>query len=173
MTEEEKQAKVKLEEAKEKLKKAEAVEKKKKTDKKPEVEDKPNLGGRPSLWVNPEVLKKLVDEFFKREKEPTLAGLAVSLNISRSTLYNYAEKDGFLDIIKKARERVEEVYERRLVYGSQPTGVIFALKNMSWRDKRDVDHTSKGESIGGFNYLIPSKKKKAKKNDIPDTKAKS
>lgn len=94
--------------------------------------------GRPAIWTSPEVLEKLVDQYFEHEKQPTLAGLAVALDISRSTLYNYGAKDEFLDIIKKARERVERIYEGILIYGDKPTGVIFALKNMSWKDRTDV-----------------------------------
>ncbi len=98
-------------------------------------------GGRPLKFNTPEEVETAISYYFEEEKEPTLAGLAVYLGISRSTLYNYEEKDQFLDIIKKAREKVESVYEKRLVYGNTPTGVIFALKNMSWRDKTETELT--------------------------------
>ena len=99
--------------------------------------------GRPSLWVNPEVVKKMVDEYFENEKEPTLAGLAYSLGISRASLYNYAQKDEFIDIIKDARARVMKLYEKRLIYSTTPTGVIFALKNMGWKDRTDMTTNDK------------------------------
>lgn len=36
---------------------------------------------------------------------------------------------------------------------------IFAGKNMfGWRDKQEVDHTTGGEKIAGFNYVIPENK---------------
>ncbi len=51
---------------------------------------------------------------------------------------------------------------------------IAEYNKLKTRITQKMDHTSKGESIGGFNYLIPKKKKKvAKKNDIPNAKAKS
>lgn len=106
-----------------------------------------HAGGRPSLWTNPEVVKKLIDEYFNREKMPTMAGLAVSLDVSRSTLYNYADKDEFMDIIKKARWKIEEAYEKLLIYGDKPTGVIFALKNTGWTDKQETDITTKGQPL--------------------------
>lgn len=106
-----------------------------------------NKGGRPSLWVNPEVLAKLVDEYFENETQPTLAGLAYSLGISRSTLYNYENKDEFLDIIKKARRKVEKEYEKHLVYTDRPTGVIFALKNMGWADRSVNEEKHSGTVI--------------------------
>ena len=106
-----------------------------------------NKTGRPSLWVNPEVLSKLVDSYFEQEKQPTLSGLALALDISRSSLYNYGEKDEFLHIIKKARARVEHAYEKLLLYSPSPTGVIFALKNMGWADAQKIDHSTLGKEL--------------------------
>lgn len=111
------------------------------------VKKEANKGGRPSLWVNPEVLKKLIDEYFEHEKEPTLAGLACALDIARSTLYEYSKKDGFSDILKKSRQKVEAHYEKRLIYSGRPTGVIFALKNMGWTDRQGIDHTTKDKPL--------------------------
>lgn len=98
--------------------------------------------GRPNTWKDPKFLQKLIDEYFKNNDKPTLAGLAYALGVSRSTLYAYEEKDDFSDIIKKSRQRVEKSYEERLIYGTQPTGVIFALKNMGWKDKVETDINS-------------------------------
>lgn len=103
--------------------------------------------GRPQVWETPGVLQKLVDNYFDSETKPTLAGLSCALDVSRSTLYNYEHKDEFLHIIKKARQRVERIYEETLMYGDRPTGVIFALKNMGWSDKTDIDHTTKGKEL--------------------------
>jgi len=103
--------------------------------------------GRPLKFESPEALKMLIDDYFDLDSKPTLAGLAYALGISRSTLYNYEEKNEFLDIIKRARERVERVYETRLIYENNPTGVIFALKNMSWKDKTETDLHVEGALI--------------------------
>ena len=122
--------------------------------------------GRPPIWTDPIDLKKLVfDYFHKKDVKPTLAGLALALKIDRQTLYNYGKKDEFFDIIKNARDRVAEVYEERLVYGSQPTGVIFALKNMGWADRRDYQHEVKDmrANVTGFDLKNPSEKEKPKK----------
>jgi len=108
---------------------------------------KKNKVGRPPIWKDPIELKQLVFDYFNEEKKPTLAGLACFLGISRSTLYNYENKDKFLDIIKKARQKVESIYEERLIYSSSPTGVIFALKNMGWTDKWEGDITTKGKPL--------------------------
>jgi hypothetical protein len=103
--------------------------------------------GRPMIWKSPEELQKLVDDYFQSTERCTLSGLAVHIGICRKTLYNYESKDDFLHIIKKARDKVESIYEERAIYENNPTGVIFALKNMGWSDKLSTDHTTKGESL--------------------------
>lgn len=95
--------------------------------------------GRPLLFESPEELSASVMDYIQNEKKPTLAGLAYSLGIDRQTLYNYKERPEFFDIIKKATDYVEYKYEERLIYESNPTGVIFALKNMGWKDKQEID----------------------------------
>lgn len=117
---------------------------------------KKNKGGRPSLWVDPQQLQDLIDKYFENEKQPTFAGLAYYIGIDRGTLYNYEKKDEFFNTIKKARAKMLQVYENLLIYnGKNTAGIIFALKNTGWSDKTEVDHTSKGERIVGFNYLPP------------------
>ena len=103
--------------------------------------------GRPLAYQSAEELQIAVDTYFAEEKIPTLAGLAYHLNISRSTLYLYDDKEQFSDIIKRAREAVEAIYEARLIYSNSPTGVIFALKNMSWKDKTEQDLHVEGSLI--------------------------
>lgn len=99
--------------------------------------------GRPQTWTDPVVVQKVIDQYFSNQKQPTMAGLAEALDISRSTLYNYAEKDEFLDTIRKARQKIELLYENLLIYGGAPTGVIFALKNTGWKDRTDVTTNDK------------------------------
>jgi hypothetical protein len=106
-----------------------------------------NKGGRPPIWSNPNELKGLVDMYFETTTRWTLAGLAVFLGIDRKTLYNYEDKDEFFHIIKNARDRVEAIYEERAIYENNPTGVIFALKNMGWTDRLATDHSTLGEKI--------------------------
>ena len=95
--------------------------------------------GRPLLFQTPDELWSAVLDYIQKEKKPTLAGLAYFLGIDRQTLYNYKERPEFFDIIKKATNYVEHKYEERLIYESNPTGVIFALKNMGWKDKQEVE----------------------------------
>lgn len=89
------------------------------------------------IWKNASELAQLVKEYFDQTNRPTLSGLAVFLEIDRQTLYNYKERDEFFDIIKKATAKVESIYEERAIYENNPTGVIFALKNMGWTDRME------------------------------------
>lgn len=103
---------------------------------------------RPLIFKTPEELQSKIDEYIKTEERPTLAGLAYHLGINRQTLYNYKERPEFLDIIKSATDYIESQYEQRLIYGTNPTGLIFALKNMGWSDKKEVEQ--KTEHAGGI-----------------------
>jgi hypothetical protein len=98
------------------------------------------MAGRPMKFTSAEHLSQLVEEYFQTNDKPTLSGLALALGMDRKTLFNYGKKDLFFPIVKEARERVEAVYEERLIYSDKPTGVIFALKNMDWKDRHD--HTT-------------------------------
>ena len=113
--------------------------------------------GRPLIWKDPETLEKFIIDYFDNNEKPTLAGLAYYLDIDRKTLYNYKERDEFFHIIKRAQAKVEATYEERAIYENNPTGVIFALKNMGWSDSLKTDHTTAGEKITGFTLEVISK----------------
>lgn len=104
-----------------------------------------NTGGRPPIFKNETELRKAVDEYFdyiKEEKEPaTVTGLTLFLGFAnRQSLYDYEENnEKYSCIIKRARARVEHEYEKCL-FAQSPTGAIFALKNMGWRDKSEIAH---------------------------------
>lgn len=114
-----------------------------------------NNGGRPALFNSSDELQSKIDEYFDggahKKKYSTLAGiveipiyticgLAYYLGFSsRSTFYEYENKIEFSDNIKKAKLRIEMSYEETL-QEKAPTGAIFALKNMGWSDKSEIDH---------------------------------
>jgi hypothetical protein len=116
--------------------------------------------GRPRMFETPEALQKKVDEYFlnppnkrtittstgtttKVEQVPIYAicGLAYFLGfLDRQSLYDYEKRnDEYSCIIKKAHFFIESEYEVAL-RDNNVAGVIFALKNMGWTDKREVDH---------------------------------
>lgn len=107
--------------------------------------------GRPPLYENPEDLNIKVNEYFDSIKPRTndngdtfynytTTGLALFLGFeTRQSLYDYRDRqDDFSYIIKRALLVIENKYEEALSISS-PTGAIFALKNMGWKDKTEVD----------------------------------
>lgn len=68
------------------------------------------------------------------------------------------EKKAFSHTIKEAKERCEAYAEEQLFIGKNPHGVQFSLKNnFGWRDKNEIDMTSKGDKVATINYIIPQK----------------
>lgn len=105
------------------------------------------MTGRPRKIESPERMDELVSEYeskcFADEKAVTLTGLIRHLGLSsRQSLDEYSKYEGFSDSVKRAKLLVEQSYEERLS-GNAPTGAIFALKNMGWRDKQDHEVTGK------------------------------
>ena len=99
--------------------------------------------GRPPIYSNDaegfEQVKNKCIEYFERDEKATITGLALYLGFScRDTLYEYAKKDVFSDLIKRAMLMVENSYEL-----SATSFDIFALKNMGWKDKTEVEQTNK------------------------------
>ncbi len=135
-----------------------------------------NKGGRPPHYKTPKELQAKIDEYF--EKPPntrtmTLAngssveiplygvsGLAYALGfMDRQSLYDYDNRsDKFSCIVKRARLFIESEYEVAL-RDNNVTGIIFALKQMGWKDRQEIDHAIS-------DYLHPELK------DIPDSKLK-
>jgi len=122
-----------------------------------------NNAGRPAKFDEPAALQEKVEEYFiwaKNENNgiKTITGLALFLGFeSRQSIYDY-EKDGeYSYIIKNARMRVEEGYEERLHTGI-PTGAIFALKNMGWKDKVETGFTdTEGKDVSPIQIIqLPS-----------------
>ena len=100
--------------------------------------------GRPRTFATPEDFEAAFDaaaaKLVEEGRPFTLSGLLYHMGIrSRQTLSDYEEIDGFSGPVKKLRQFVEMHYEDRL-HGNSPTGAIFALKNMGWKDRQEHDH---------------------------------
>lgn len=98
-------------------------------------------GGRPRIYDDPDELDELCDSYFavcKENKErPTITGLTLYLGFAdKTTLYDYRDREEFSHPIKKSITRIENELEKKLENNSV-AGVIFALKNMGWKDKTD------------------------------------
>lgn len=102
--------------------------------------------GRPPKYKTREELQRRIDEYFKecnQKQEPyTITGLCIALDICRDTLSEYLKNDDFSDTIKKAKIKVENYLEKRLINDSSTTGIIFNLKNnFNWSDKQQIEHS--------------------------------
>ena len=109
------------------------------------------MTGRPRKIESPERMEELIDEYHAQcvadERPLTLTGLIRHMGLSsRQSLDEYAEYEGFSDPVKKAKLLVEMTYEERL-HGNSPTGAIFALKNMGWSDRQELDHSNSDGSM--------------------------
>lgn len=102
--------------------------------------------GRQQKIATPAEFQALVDAYLAEcaanERPVTQSGalLALGLN-SRQSLCDYEGREGFAGPVKRLRLLVEQSYEERL-HGPNATGAIFALKNMGWSDKQEIDHRS-------------------------------
>jgi hypothetical protein len=116
-----------------------------------------NTGGRPPHFENENQLKDKINEFFDHcssdNEKATITGLALHLGFSsRSSFDDYEKRsDEFSYIIKRAKLCVENSYEL-----SGQTIDIFALKNMGWSDKSEIDHTTNGNDMA-FSLIIKPK----------------
>lgn len=102
---------------------------------------------RPPIFDSPEDFTRVAEEYFaKRESEDkpfTVNGLALALGMTRQSLLNYGEREGFLDAVKAVRARLEDHWETRLA-GGNAAGTIFWLKNQGWSDKTETELYGRG-----------------------------
>lgn len=124
-----------------------------------------NNGGQQPIYNSVAELQAKIEEYFNDPPDKkeivagngtvkisvyTICGLAYHLGFeSRQSFYDYEKKIEFSYIIKKARLRIEQMYEQNLSF-SNATGSIFALKNMGWIDSQTLDHKNNGESFNNI-----------------------
>lgn len=103
--------------------------------------------------------KEVDVKVFDRDSEPpTITGLCLFLGFeSRQSYHDYAKRSEFSYAIKRARLRIENSYEIMMNYSRQPTAQIFALKNMGWSDRQEIDHTSNDGSMSPKTKIVFSK----------------
>ncbi len=140
------------------------------------MEERLSMAGRPAKFETPEDMQQACIDYFtyiqgewheedikdSEEKRrvwdrypeaPSVTGLALFLGFeSRQSMYDYGNKPEFSYIVKRAKLLVENGYERTLM-SDKPTGAIFALKNMGWVDRTELDHTSNGKTIASPTYV--------------------
>lgn len=106
--------------------------------------------GRPPTFETPAEFATKASEYFTANERNswTITGLVLHLGFSdRQSLYDYQKKEEFSGIVKHCRTMVEMAYEHKLST-SNVTGAIFALKNMGWKDRTEMDiRTPEGLTI--------------------------
>ena len=107
------------------------------------MSEKKHAGGRPLKFKTVKEMQDKIDKYFEecdKNKDPyTVTGLALALDMSRQDLINYSNREEFFDTIKKAKLKIENYLEKRLIKDSSCTGIIFNLKNnYNWKDKQEV-----------------------------------
>lgn len=101
-------------------------------------------GRKPKYTTAPQMEKVIVEYFeecIERDAPATMTGLALNLGISKSQMRRYEHKNkNFRETLKGAYHFVEHFYEELLVEGRGSTvGLIFALKQHDWTDKREIE----------------------------------
>jgi hypothetical protein len=97
--------------------------------------------GRPPKFETAELLIDCIKSYFedclKEGIKATITGMTLWLGFeSRSSLDDYVKRgDDFSYIIKRAKLSVENSYEN-----SGTAFDIFALKNMGWSDRQEIEH---------------------------------
>ncbi len=121
--------------------------------------------GRTPVFNNSKELEKKIQEYFEDDSERplTITGLCLYCGFeSRQSFYDLEKREGFSYTIKKSRLRIENAYEKNL-HDKNPTGSIFALKNLGWSDHQQITHEvtysdiSDDELLSRINKLIESK----------------
>lgn len=99
--------------------------------------------GRPLQFRSVAELRRKIDAYFKKQDETgkpyTINGIALKLNVTRSTLHRYESNEKFCDVIKWAKARCEERAEESILDGKGGAGAIFWLKNQGWSDKQEIE----------------------------------
>jgi len=100
-----------------------------------------STSGRPPRFETPDMLESKCMEYFKQcienKEKPTITGLTLFVEFcSRSSWDDYAKRDEYSYIVKRAKLTVENSYET-----SGTPFDIFALKNMGWKDRTEVEQS--------------------------------
>lgn len=91
-------------------------------------------------------------------KLPTIEGFAVFIDVNKTSLYEWEKKhDDFSNALNKIRvEQKKRLLNMGLSGDYNPTIAKLVLSaNHGMSEKSEIDHTSKGEQIGGFNFIKP------------------
>lgn len=105
-------------------------------------------------------MEAIAEKYFlacEAEDKPfTITGVALALGLcGRDSLTEYGTRKEFSATVKKIKSRCEHYCELQL-FGKNPVGAIFALKNYGWKDKSEVEHSGTIKTV-----TVPLPKKDA------------
>ena len=115
-------------------------------------------------------IENKINDYFnycnENSKPFTMSGLALFLDCSRTTLYNYDkelvkfkdlnedDKLRILNAVKRAKRMVEAYQEEQLFIGKSPVGTIFSLKNnFNWKDSQEINNNTNISAINPIQQL--------------------
>ena len=115
-------------------------------------------------------IENKVNDYFnycnENNKPFTMSGLALFLDCSRMTLYQYEnelikfnniseeDKKRIIDTVKRAKRMVEAYQEEQLFLGKSPVGTIFSLKNnFNWKDAQEINNNTNISAINPIQQL--------------------
>ena len=115
-------------------------------------------------------IEQKVEDYFnycnENNKPFTMSGLALFLDCSRMTLYQYEnelikfnniseeDKKRIIDTVKRAKRMVEAYQEEQLFIGKSPVGTIFSLKNnFNWKDAQEINNNTNISAINPIQQL--------------------
>ena len=115
-------------------------------------------------------IENKVNDYFnycnENNKPFTMSGLALFLDCSRMTLYQYEnelikfnniseeDKKRIIDTVKRAKRMVEAYQEEQLFIGKSPVGTIFSLKNnFNWKDTQEINNNTNISAINPIQQL--------------------
>ena len=93
------------------------------------------------------IMAQKIQEYFdmcdEEERPYTMSGLANQLGISKETLCEYQNKEMFGNLIKRAKQVIEQSLEEQLYRLGNNSGIIFNLKNnYGWKDQQEIKTTN-------------------------------
>ena len=123
-----------------------------------------------NIRFTPDDIERKIDDYFnycnENSKPFTMSGLALFLDCSRTTLYQYenelikfhnmSEEDKLriMNAVKKAKRMVETYQEEQLFIGKSPVGTIFSLKNnFNWKDSQEINNNTNITTINPIQQL--------------------
>ena len=100
--------------------------------------------GLKQLYTSPYILAEVINAYFDEcdafEQPYTLSGLCLSVGCPREVLLTPWHKDKeIFAVLTQARLIIEQQLELRLLTEKSVNGVIFALKNLGWSDRAQLD----------------------------------